>query len=189
MRAVAGVDFGTLSVRVTLFDDSGRSLGNAAAQYPLHRRQDDPDYATQSHDDHMTAFTTAMQAALRAGGVAGNDLAAIAVDTTGSSVVTVGEGLQPLGEYYLWCDHRAKAEAEEITALAHREGLEAIKWCGGVYSHEWGFAKLLHWLRHDPDRRDRLVTALEHCDMAVATLTGVTRVDDLKRSVCAIGHK
>jgi L-ribulokinase len=189
MRAVAGVDFGTLSVRVTLFDESGRSLGNAAAEYPLHRRQDDPDYATQSHDDHMTAFTAAMQAALRAGGVAGSDLAAIAVDTTGSSVVMVGDGLQPLGDYYLWCDHRAKAEAEEITALAHRDGLEAIKWCGGVYSHEWGFAKLLHWLRHNPDRRDRLVTALEHCDMAVATLTGITRVDDLKRSVCAMGHK
>jgi L-ribulokinase len=189
VRAVAGVDFGTLSVRVTLFDENGRSLANAAAEYPLHRRQDDPDYATQSHDDHMAAFTAAMQAALRAGGVAGRDLTAIAVDTTGSSVIVVGEGLRPLGNYYLWCDHRAKAEAEEITALAHREGLEAIHWCGGVYSHEWGFAKLLHWLRHNPDKRDRCVTALEHCDMAVATLTGVTRVDELKRSVCAMGHK
>jgi L-ribulokinase len=189
MRAVAGVDFGTLSVRVTLFDDSGRNLGTAAAAYPLHRRQDDPDFATQSHDDHMSALTAAMRAALRAGGVAGYDLAAIAVDTTGSSVVMVGEGLQPLGDYYLWCDHRAKAEAEEITALAHREGLEAIKWCGGVYSHEWGFAKLLHWLRRNRDKRDRLFTALEHCDMAVAALTGVTRVDDVKRSVCAMGHK
>jgi L-ribulokinase len=189
MRAVAGVDFGTLSVRVTLFDDSGRNLGNAAAGYPLQRRHDDPDYATQSHDDHMTALIVAMQAALRAGDVAGRDLAAIAIDTTGSSVVMVGEGLQPLGDYYLWCDHRAKAEAEEITALAHREGLEAIQWCGGVYSHEWGFAKLLHWLRHNPDRRSQLFTALEHCDMAVATLTGVTRIDDLKRSVCAMGHK
>jgi L-ribulokinase len=189
MRAVAGVDFGTLSVRVTLFDESGRSLGSAAADYPLHRRQDDPESATQLHDDHMAAFTTAMQAALRAGGVAGSDLAAIGVDTTGSSVVMVGEGLQPLGEYYLWCDHRAKVEAEEITALAHRERLEAIQWCGGVYSHEWGFAKLLHWLRHNPDKRDNLVTALEHCDMAVATLTGVTQLDDLRRSVCAMGHK
>ena len=35
----------------------------------------------------------------------------------------------------------------------------------------------------------RLVTALEHCDMVAATLSGITRVDQLKRSVCAMGHK
>ena len=31
-------------------------------------------------------------------------------------------------------------------------GFEGIEWCGGVYSHEWGFAKLLHWLRHNPEQ-------------------------------------
>jgi len=59
----------------------------------------------------------------------------------------------------------------------------------GVYSHEWGFAKLLHWLRHNPEKRGKFVTALEHCDMAAATLSGITTVSDLKRSVCAMGHK
>ena len=113
----------------------------------------------------------------------------MAVDTTGSSVVMVGEGLAPLDEYYLWCDHRAKTEAQEITALAHATGLEAIRWCGGVYSHEWGFAKVLHWLRHNPDKRGRMVSALEHCDMVVATLTGVSDARQVKRSVCAAGHK
>ena len=62
--------------------------------------------------------------------------------------------MQPLDDYYLWCDHRAHEEAQQITALAHAEKLEAIEWCGGVYSHEWGFAKLLHWLRHNPDKRE-----------------------------------
>ena len=68
-------------------------------------------------------------------------------------------------------------------------GLEAIEWCGGVYSHEWGFAKLLHWLRHNPGKRSLFVTALEHCDMVAATLSGVKSVNQLKRSVCAMGHK
>jgi ribulose kinase len=40
-------------------------------------------------------------------------------------------------DYYLWCDHRAFKEVQEITARAHAAGLEAIDWCGGVYSHEW----------------------------------------------------
>jgi L-ribulokinase len=189
MAIVAGVDFGTLSVRVTLVDDRKGPLGLATAEYPLHRKRENPDYATQSHTDHMKALARAMQAALESAGAKGEEIAALAVDTTGSSVVMVREGLEPLDEYYLWCDHRAKSEAEEITALAHREGLEAIQWCGGVYSHEWGFSKLLHWLRHNPEKRERLVTALEHCDMVAATLTGVTDPRQVKRSICAMGHK
>jgi len=189
MTIVAGVDFGTLSVRVTLVDSQGGPIGTASASYPLHRRRDDPDFATQSHNDQMLALAAATRDALRVTGVDGNDVAAIALDTTGSSVIPVGENLEPLDDYYLWCDHRAHAEAEEITTKAHELGFEGIEWCGGVYSSEWGFSKLLHWLRHNPDKRSRFVTALEHCDMVAATLSGITRVEDLKRSVCAMGHK
>jgi L-ribulokinase len=189
MTIVAGVDFGTLSVRVTLVDSRKGPIGTASASYPLHRKREDPDYATQSHDDQMKALAAATREVLKTTGVNGNDVAAIAIDTTGSSVIPVGEGLQPLDDYYLWCDHRAFAEAEEITRKAHQLGFEGIEWCGGVYSHEWGFAKLLHWLRHNPEKRSRMITALEHCDMAAATLSGVTTVDALKRSACAMGHK
>ena len=189
MTIVAGVDFGTLSVRVTLVDSLKGPIGTASASYPLHRRREDPDFATQAHADQMTALAAATRDALRTTGVDGSTVAAIALDTTGSSVIPVGEGLEPLDEYYLWCDHRAFAEAEEITAKAHAVGFEGIEWCGGVYSHEWGFAKLLHWLRHNPEKRGKFVTALEHCDMAAATLSGITTVSDLKRSVCAMGHK
>jgi L-ribulokinase len=189
MAIVAGVDFGTLSVRVTLVDSKNGPIGTASASYPLHRRRDDPNYATQSHNDQMAALTAATKDALKSTGISGADIAAIALDTTGSSVVPVGEGLEPLDEYYLWCDHRAFAEAEEITRKAHQLGFEGIEWCGGVYSHEWGFSKLLHWLRHNPQTRARMVTALEHCDMVAATLCGVSGVRALKRSVCAMGHK
>jgi L-ribulokinase len=101
----------------------------------------------------------------------------------------VDKNLQPLGEYYLWCDHRAKGEAEEITAAAHLENLEVIEWCGGVYSSEWGFSKLLHWLRHNPEKRKDFASAFEHCDMVAATLCGVTNPANVKRSICALGHK
>jgi L-ribulokinase len=189
MAIVAGVDFGTLSVRVTLVDSKTGPIGTASASYPLNRRRDDPNYATQSHADQMSALAAATKDVLKATGVNGAEVAAIALDTTGSSVIPVGKGLEPLDEYYLWCDHRAFAEAEEITRKAHELGFEGIEWCGGVYSHEWGFAKLLHWLRHNPEKRDRFVTALEHCDMVSATLSDVTEVSALKRSACAMGHK
>ena len=189
MTTVAGVDFGTLSVRVTLVDSEKGPIGTASAPYPLHRRREDPNFATQSHADQMQALATATRQVLRDTGVNGDEVAAIALDTTGSSVIPVGEGLEPLDDYYLWCDHRAAEEAEEITAKAHELGFEGIQWCGGVYSSEWGFSKLLHWLRNNPEKRARFVTALEHCDMVAATLSGITEVSKIKRSVCAMGHK
>ncbi|MDR3739230.1 MAG: ribulokinase [Terracidiphilus sp.] len=189
MTVVAGVDFGTLSVRVTLVDSKTGPIDTASASYPLHRRREDPNFATQSHHDQMIALAEATRDVLNKTGIDGASVAAIALDTTGSSVIPVGENLEPLDDYYLWCDHRAHAEAEEITTKAHKLGFEGIEWCGGVYSHEWGFAKLLHWLRHNPDKRKKFVTALEHCDMVAATLSGVKSVDQLKRSICAMGHK
>ena len=189
MALVAGVDFGTLSVRVSIFDSVKGRLGSATAEYPLARKKDDPDYATQSHQDHMDALAIATRKAIQSAGVNGRQIAALALDTTGSSVIPVGEGLVPLGDYYLWCDHRAKGEAAEITAAGRRENLEALQWCGGVYSSEWGFSKLLHWLRHNPGKRDKLVTALEHCDMVAAVLCGIADPRQAPRSICAMGHK
>jgi len=189
MAIVAGVDFGTLSVRVSLVDSERGLLDSAIAEYPLHRKREDPEYATQSHEDHMRALVAATREVLKKAGLSGHQIEAIALDTTGSSVIPVDKKLQPLGEYYFWCDHRAKGEAAEITEAAHREGLEAIQWCGGIYSSEWGFSKLLHWLRHNPEKRAQFASAFEHCDMVAATLCGINDPRKVKRSICAMGHK
>ena len=189
MAIVAGVDFGTLSVRVSIVDSERGILASAISEYPLHRKREDPEFATQSHEDHMRALADATRKALGAAGISGEEVESIALDTTGSSVVPVDDQMRPLNEYYLWCDHRAKQEAAEITELAHREKLEAIEWCGGIYSSEWGFSKLLHWLRHNPEKREKFASAFEHCDMVAATLCGIKNPAQAKRSVCAMGHK
>lgn len=189
MSIVAGVDFGTLSVRVSIFNSEKGRLGAGSAEYPLLRKREDPDYATQSHADHMSALAAATRRALDNTGVDGQAIDAIALDTTGSSVIPVDAHLQPIDDYYLWCDHRAWKEAAEITAAARAGKLEAIDWCGGIYSSEWGFAKLLHWLRHNPEKRGSFATALEHCDMVAAVLCGITDPAQVSRSVCAMGHK
>src|SRR5438128_1843043 len=119
MSLVAGVDFGTLSVRVSIFDSAKGRLGSGVAEYPLLRKKEDPDHATQSHADHMKALAEAMHRAIEAAGVDGHAIEAIALDTTGSSVIPVDKNLDPIDDYYLWCDHRAWKEAAEITSSAH----------------------------------------------------------------------
>lgn len=189
MTLVAGVDFGTESVRVSIVDHAAGVVGDGVSEIPVVRDPSDPGFATQSHTEHVRALVEATHQALSAAGVRGADIAALALDTTGSTVAVVDESLQPLGDYYLWCDHRARAEAARITAVAHETRLPAIERCGGVYSSEWGYAKLLHWLRHNPRQRSRAVAAIEHCDLIAAHLCGISTPDQLPRSMCAMGHK
>lgn len=189
MTIVAGVDFGTASVRVAIVDAERGRLGSGVAEYPLFRDPADPDRATQRHAHHLTALTDAFAAALADAKVNGRVIAAIAVATTGSSVTFLDEKMRPIDDYYLWCDHRAWREAAEITNAARAHGLEAIDWCGGAYSAEWGFAKLLHWRRTRPDLASRFFTAAEHCDVIAATLCGIDDPARFPRSICAMGHK
>ena len=91
MAIVVGVDFGTLSVRVSIVDSEQGLLASALAEYPLHRKREDPEHATQSHDDHMQALATATREAVKKAGISGAQVQAIALDTTGSSVIPVGK--------------------------------------------------------------------------------------------------
>lgn len=189
MSIVAGIDFGTASVRVSLIDSERGLLATAAAACPVQRRAGDAEFATQRHEDHCSALTSAFEMALAGADIPGHAVAALALDTTGSTVIPMDEGLRPLDDYALWCDHRASCEAAEITSRAREWNLAALEACGGTYSSEWGFAKVLYWLRTNPQKRSRFLTAMEHCDLMVATLCGLTELSALPRSVCAMGHK
>jgi L-ribulokinase len=93
MALVAGVDFGTLSVRVSIVD-SDRGL---PATSLLHHKPEDPEYAAQSQEDQMRALASAAREAVRKAGMGGGDqVKALAADTTGSSVMAVGKNLEPL---------------------------------------------------------------------------------------------
>jgi L-ribulokinase len=190
MAIVAGVDFGTLSVRVSLVDSERGLLESAIAEYPLHRKREDPEYATQSHDDHMQALASATREALKKAGVSRDQVKAIALDTTGSSVIPVGK--RPSAARRVLPVVRSSRQGRG--GRDHRSGSPrwpgSDEWCGGVYSSEWGFSKLLHWLRHNPgETAGQFASAFEHCDMVAATLCGITDPRKVKRSICAMGHK
>lgn len=206
-----GLDFGTNSVRALLVDvRNGREVGTAISAYPsgeagiiLDRR--DPDLARQNPADYLTGMEKAAVAALRRAkaSVRGFDPAGvvgIGVDTTGSTPLPVDREGTPLAfkaafrknpnaMAWLWKDHTGHAEAAEITALAARRHPEYLAKCGGTYSSEWFFSKILHCLRVDPRVFDAAWSWVECADWIPAVLTGETRPDRIKRSRCAAGHK
>ena len=189
MAIVAGVDFGTRSVRVSIVDDTRGMLGNCVHPYRVILKKEDPDHASQRHTEHMESLTKAFQGAIAASGINGHDVQALALACTGSTIVPLDSELHPLDDYYLWCDHRARKEAAEITETAHRTGWKGLEWAGGVYSAEMGLAKILHWLRQNPDKRSGFAAVAEHGDMAVATLCGIRDPEAIPRGACGMGHK
>ena len=62
-------------MRVSIVDSERGLLASAIAEYPLHRKREDPEYATQSHDDHMKALAAATREAVKKAGVRGDHVA------------------------------------------------------------------------------------------------------------------
>lgn len=206
-----GIDYGTNSCRSLLVDLSdGTEVGSTVFPYPsgemgilLDPR--DPHVARQNPQDYLDGLETVIQGALEQAkiNVPGFDPAevvGIGIDTTGSTPIPVNEDGTPLGllpEFvdnlnamvWLWKDHTAHAEAEEITRLAHVMRPNIIAKCGGIYSSEWWWSKILRLRRADPAVFEAAFSFVEHCDWIPAVLAGDTNPLTLKRSVCAAGHK
>jgi L-ribulokinase len=209
-RYVIGLDYGTNSVRALLVNTAnGRELGTAVWNYEhgdagvlLSR---DPNLARQHPADYVKGAEKAIRGALadgrrRDGKFKAGQVIGMGVDTTGSTPIPVDrEGqalaLQPrfggeLGAMaWLWKDHTSVAEAAEITALARECRPQYLAKCGGVYSSEWFFSKILHCRRTAPKVFDAAHTWVECADWIPAVLTGTTAAEKLKIGVCAAGHK
>ena len=210
-RYALGIDYGTNSCRSLLVDLSdGTELGSTVFNYPsgtlgILTDPRDPNVARQNPQDYLDGLEAVVKGALEQARekVADFDPAQVVglgIDTTGSTPIPVtkdGTPLALLPEFkdnlnayvWLWKDHTSHAEAAEITALAAEIRPQYLAKCGGIYSSEWWWSKILHLRRIDPAVFASAYSFVEHCDWIPAVLTGNTDPLTLKRSVCAAGHK
>jgi L-ribulokinase len=133
-------------------------------------------------------------------GFSPDQIVGVGVDTTGSTPIPVDRNGRPLAlerrfskepsaMAWLWKDHTGVAEAQEITELARKTRPQYLAKCGGIYSSEWFFSKILRCLRVAPGVFDAAYTWVECADWIPAMLTGTEAPDNLKVGVCAAGHK
>jgi L-ribulokinase len=205
-----GVDYGTSSVRALVVDvATGEEIAQSAYDY---RHGDagvlvdarDPNLARQSPADYIDGFYAAVGGAVaeaaRGGGFEPAQVVGIGVDTTGSTPIPVnadGVALALTAEFkddlaaqaWLWKDHTAHAEAEEITRRAAEGGYPYLAKCGGTYSSEWYWSKILHCLRTSPRVARAAASWVELADYVPAYITGNARPEQMARSICAAGHK
>ncbi len=205
-----GLDFGTNSARALIVNTvTGAEAGTHVYNYPggvdgIILDDKDPHLARQRPQDYLRGLVACVKGALRQAkrvkGFSPDKIVGIGVDTTGSTPLPVDEHGTPLALHdefadnpnamaWLWKDHTGRAEAEEITAAAHKHRPDYTKFCGGTYSSEWFFSKVLHLARIDRKVYGAAASFVEHCDWVPGLLVGDTNAKALKRSVCAAGHK
>jgi L-ribulokinase len=205
-----GLDYGTNSVRTLIVDAaSGKEIASAVWGYEHGREgvilSSDPNMARQHPSDYARGAEETIQKALAAAKRAvksfkPSDVIGIGVDTTGSTPLPADREGKPLAFQkqfarnpaamaWLWKDHTSVAEAAEITQLARQTRPHYLAKCGGTYSSEWFFSKILHCLRTSPEVFDAAYTWVEIADWIPAMLTGTEHPDKIAVGVCAAGHK
>jgi len=211
MAYTIGLDFGTNSVRCLIVDvANGSEPGTAVYDYETGQAgiildAADHNLARQNPADYLKGIEVTVRQAIAQAKKTDKDFDAgriigIGVDTTGSTPIPVDKNGTPLSMIeqfkdnpnacaWLWKDHTAYAEAAEITELAAKEHPEYLAKCGGTYSSEWFFSKILHCLRTDPKLFEAAYSWVECADYIPAVLTGKERPDVMLRSRCAAGHK
>lgn len=211
LKYAIGLDYGTNSVRCVIVDVSnGNELATFVYDYQTGEAgiildPSDHNLARQNPADYLKGAEVSITKALKAArqkdkSFDPHQIIGIGVDTTGSTPLPVDKNGKPLALHdefkdnpnahaWLWKDHTGYAEAAEITELAKKEHPEYLAKCGGTYSSEWFFSKILHCLRVDPEVFDAAYTWVEHADWMPAVLTGTETPNKLKRCRCAAGHK
>lgn len=209
-RYAIGVDYGTNSVRALVVDiATGEEVGTHVFDYPsgdagILLDSKDPNLARQNPADYIAGFNESVREAVKQAsghqGFSPDAVIGIGVDTTGSTPIPVDAEGVPLAikeefkdnlaaHAWLWKDHTSHAEAEEITQLAQQRGEPYLAKCGGIYSSEWYWAKILKCVRSAPEVAGAAASWVELADFVPAYVTGNTQPETLARGICAAGHK
>ncbi len=210
-KYVIGLDFGTNSCRALIVNvDNGEELASCVSDYPTGLAgviidEKEPNLARQNPADYLQGIEVTVKSALkRAKSVAKNfdssNVIGIGVDTTGSSPMPVDKDGNALcfdenfknnyaSYVWLWKDHTSYQEAAHITELAAKIRPEYLSKIGGVYSSEWWWSKILHCKNSEPEIFNNAYSRVEICDWIPAHLTGDLKPENIKRSICAAGHK
>lgn len=205
-----GLDYGTNSVRALIVRCSdGVEYGSRVVDYPSGAQgvlldPKDGHLARQFPGDYLYGLEESIRGAL-ADACTRPDFSAakivgIGVDTTGSSPLPVDASNRPLAlgerwsanlsaQCWLWKDHTGWSEAAKITALSAKIRPQYIAKCGGVYSSEWFWSKIWRCLNVAPAVFEAAYSWVEIADWIPSVLAGVADPLEIKRGVCAAGHK
>ncbi len=169
MAYLLGIDGGTESIRAIVFDLEGRPKGSHATRYATDFPK--PSWAEQNPSDWWSSLVQSVRGALSIAGISGDQVIAMAVDTTCCSVVAVDGNGRPLRPAMIWMDVRSAEEAALVAATGD-PALRINSNGHGPVSAEWMIPKSLWMKRHQPELFAQAARICEYQDYINWRLTG-----------------
>jgi FGGY-family pentulose kinase len=164
-----GIDVGTESCRVGIFDLQGKPVAIAANTYPTTHPH--PGWAEQDPLDWWAALGQSTQQALAEGGIDPADVVAVSADATTTSVVAADKEGSPLRPAIMWMDVRASAQADRALTSDSKARLYNAGGSGPA-SAEW-FPFKVAWLKeNEPATFDAAYMIVDATDWVTHKLTG-----------------
>jgi FGGY-family pentulose kinase len=164
---IMGVDGGTESLRVGIFDLDGDL--KASSQEPYKTFFPQSGWAEQDPEEWWQAFRVATKKLLKDTKISPESIKGIGIDATCCTVVFLDNHMKPLRKALLWMDVRSGQEAKLIADTGH----PALKYNGfGNVSAEWMPCKALWVKRHQPDIYRNSAAICEYLDYINYRLTG-----------------
>lgn len=164
MGFLLGIDLGTSSVKVGLFDCETLQLVTQSTQsYDVLHPQ--PGFAEQSPEAWWTAVQNAIRHTLSS--IDRGDLLAIGVDGQMHGLVCMNEAGQPIGNAIIWADGRSVQEVEQLSQ-AHQHWTAVLP---GPPSTGFAAATLLWLKKHQPTILEKTAVFLQPKDYVRYRLT------------------
>ncbi|MGH3145730.1 MAG: FGGY family carbohydrate kinase, partial [Rubrobacter sp.] len=164
---VLGIDFGTESVRVGIFDPEGTPVVFAGEAYSLKHPR--PGWAEQDPDEWWSCLVKATRRALEEGDVSPEEIAGLSVDATTCTVVALDRRDRVLRPAIMWMDVRAVDQALRVQQTED----PALKYNGFArVSAEWMPSKALWLKENEPDTYENAEHVCECLDWVTRRLTG-----------------
>ena len=174
MRYVVGIDLGTSSCKVGLFDAAGRPAGIGQAGYTITRGAGGQ--AEQNLDDYWPSVCAAVQQALAA--VGGQpEIAAVGLSGQVGTHLLIDRAGRALRPALSWQDTRSRGEAQWLDQTLGRARLAAALGIDLPPSPAWPLPRLLWLQRHEPETLARTWRILQVKDYVAWRLTGELATD------------
>jgi xylulokinase len=141
-------DIGTTSVKVVLYARDGRPVRKVIRNYTL--TSPAVNWYEADPDVYWDSVVVGTREILAAGEVNPREICTISGCSQGETVIFIGANGRPVRPALVWLDLRARAESDELAALATRDELY---WVTGQsdFDPTWSAAKVLWVKKNEPD--------------------------------------
>ena len=119
-----GVDFGTTSLKASLYDEKGHALCTESAKYDLLTEGDRVEFPADRFFDIFTEVFGRISSKHR--------IDAMSVDTQGETLIVLDGDGEPLMNAMIWLDNRAVSQAEEIEKRFTLKGIYEMTGQAGI---------------------------------------------------------